>query len=78
VTEIMVQLAAGDINAVTVAIWIVFAFLLAMAGGALMGMRLAGKDLGNELAATLGAMLGPTGAVPGVFVGLIVLAFLKG
>lgn len=73
VKEIMLQLAAGHLNAITVSIWMVLAFALAMAGGALAGVWLAGKDLGNELAAMMGALLGPTGAVPGVVAGLIIL-----
>ena len=52
------------------------AFVLSMAGGAVAGVRLAGKDLGNELAAMMGAMFGPTAAVPAVLVGLVVLALL--
>jgi len=57
-------------------LWLVIAFVAAMAGGALAGLRLAGKDLGAELAALMGAMFGPTAAVPGVLVGLIVLSVL--
>ena len=40
-------------------------------GGALAGIQLAGKDLGTELAGAMGAMFGPTGAVPGILLGLI-------
>lgn len=50
---------------------VLVALVLSMAGGAL-----AGKDLGNELAAMMGAMFGPTAAVPAVLVGLIVLALI--
>ena len=56
--------------------WLAMAFVLSMAGGALAGMRLAGKDLGNELAAMMGAMFGPTAVLPAVVLGLIVLAFI--
>ena len=56
---------------------LLLALLLSMAGGALAAIRLAGKDLGNELAALMGAMFGPTAAVPGVLVGLVVLALLR-
>lgn len=56
--------------------WLLMAFVLSMLGGALAGMRLAGKDLGNELAAMMGAMFGPTAAVPAVLVGLVVLALV--
>jgi hypothetical protein len=57
-------------------LWLAIAFVAAMAGGALAGLRLAGKDLGAELAALMGAMFGPTAAVPAVLVGLIVLSLL--
>lgn len=74
--EIMNQLASGHLGVLTILVWTVFAFLLALAGGALAGMKLAGKDLGNDLAAMMGAMFGPTGAVPGILLGLIILAFI--
>ena len=59
-----------------VLMWVLMAFVLSMAGGALAGVRLAGKDLGNELAAMMGAMFGPTAAVPAVLLGLVVLALV--
>ena len=74
--DIVQQLGAGQLNVMTILIWTLIAFLLAAAGGALTGLRLAGKDLGNELAALMGAMFGPTGAVPGVLLGLIILALV--
>ena len=61
-----------------IVLWTLVAFVVAMAGGALTGVKLAGKDLGNELAALIGAMFGPTGAVPGILLGLIVLAVIGG
>lgn len=74
--EILNQLATGQLGVFTIAIWTFLAFLLAMGGGAVAGVRLAGKDLGNELAALMGAMFGPTGAVPGILLGLIILALV--
>lgn len=65
----------GD-PAMQVLMWVLMAFVLSMAGGALAGVRLAGKDLGNELAAMMGAMFGPTAAVPAVLLGLVVLALV--
>jgi hypothetical protein len=70
------QLADGQLSAVTIVIWTCCAFGLAMLGGALAGILLAGKDLGNELAGAMGALFGPTGAVPGILLGLIILALL--
>lgn len=52
------------------------AALLAVAGGAVAGMKLAGKDLGLPLAAMMGAMFGPLAAVPGILLALIVLRFV--
>jgi hypothetical protein len=76
-TEIVAQLAAGQLGILTVVLWTFIAFLVAMVGGAIAGVRLAGKDLGTEVAALLGAMFGPSGAVPGVLVGLVILAVLQ-
>jgi len=70
------QLASGRLTAITIAVWTLLSIVLSIAAGALAGMQLAGKDLGNNLAALMGAMYGPVAAVPGILVGLIVLAFL--
>ena len=72
----MDQLISGQLNVLNIASWTLLAFVLAMAGGAMTGMKLAAKDLGYELAALMGAMYGPTGAVPGMLLGLIVLAVI--
>ena len=68
------QLGAGHVTLVSALCWLLIAWLLAMAGGAVAGIRLAAKDLGTELAAMMGAMFGPTAALPAVLIGLIVLA----
>lgn len=70
--------APGPLHLGSVIVWTVIALLLAAAGGAVMGMKLAGKDLGNALAAMLGAMFGPAGAVPGILLALIILALTGG
>jgi uncharacterized membrane protein len=72
--NVITQLVAGQVGLASALVWLLVAFVVAMAGGALAGVRLAGKDLGNELAAMMGAMFGPTSVVPAVLVGLIVLA----
>jgi hypothetical protein len=73
----MVDLLASEhLNGPAILLWTGFAFLLAMAGGAVSGVKLAGKHLGNEVAAMIGAVIGPIGVVPGILVGLIVLAFI--
>lgn len=74
----MQPLLSGDLNIASVVLWTLIALVIAVGGGAIAGLRLAGKDLGNELAALMGALFGPTAAVPGVLLGLIVLALLRG
>lgn len=66
----------GYLSIVSIVVWALVAAVFAIAGGALAGMKLAGKDLGNALAAMMGAMFGPVAAVPGVVLGLIVLKFI--
>ena len=58
-----------------IVLWTILAALLAIAGGAVASVKLAGKDLGNTLAAMMGAMFGPVAVVPGVVIGLIILKF---
>lgn len=70
------QVASGHLTAETIFVLTVVSSLLSVAGGAAAGVKLAGKDLGNELAALMGAMFGPVAATPGILVGLIVLAFV--
>lgn len=70
------QLSSGQLNAFTVLIWTAMALALAVLAGAAAGLRLAGKDLGSELASLMGGLFGPTAAVPAVLVGLIVMAVL--
>ncbi len=55
---------------------VMLAVLLAMAGGALSGMKLAGEHLGNELAAMTGAFFGPMPVLPAAVVGIIVFEVL--
>jgi hypothetical protein len=76
VQDLMTQLGAGQLTPVTALLWLLIAGLVAMAGGAVAGIRLAGKDLGTELAAMMGAMFGPTAALPAVLAGLVVLAMV--
>jgi hypothetical protein len=73
---VMQQLASGQLNPATIIVWTVLAFVLSVGGGAAAGVTLAGKELGNVLAALMGAMFGPVAAAPGILVGLILLALL--
>jgi hypothetical protein len=49
------------------------ALVLALAAGALSGMKLAAEALGKELAAMMGAFYGPTAVLPATVVGLVIL-----
>lgn len=73
---LIAQLGSGQIGFGGTVLCLVVALVLSIVGGAIAGVRLAGKDLGNELAATMGAMFGPTAVVPAVLVGLFVLAWI--
>lgn len=53
------------------------ALVLGIAGGAAAGVRLAGKDLGNALAAMMGGFFGPTAVAPAAAVGLGLLCWLR-
>lgn len=66
--------SAGQLTAITIILWTLVSIALSIAGGALAGVALGGKDLGRSLAAMMGAMYGPLAAVPGILVGLIILA----
>lgn len=70
------HLTNGQLGIATIIVWTLIATVLAMAGGAIAAVQLAGKDLGNPLAALMGVLFGPVAAVPGVLIGLIVLSFI--
>lgn len=55
------------------AISFVVGVIASIAGGALGGMAVGGKALGNELAALLGGFYGPLAGVAGVTIGLVVV-----
>jgi hypothetical protein len=47
-----------------------------VAGGALGGFLVGGRDLGRALAATMGACFGPLAGVSGIALGLLALTWL--
>jgi hypothetical protein len=55
---------------------IALALVLALAAGAVSGLKIGANALGKELAALMGAFFGPTAALPAVLVGLGVLYFV--
>lgn len=55
----------------------VVGFAASIVGGALGGIAIGGKSLGNQLAAMMGGFYGPLAGAPGLIIGLIVLSFLR-
>jgi hypothetical protein len=77
VNAIIEQFYGGELTWITVVIWCALAFALSMAAGMLSGLKMGGKAIGYDLAAMMGALFGPTAAVPAVFLGLLALAWLR-
>jgi hypothetical protein len=69
-------LESGDFSIVVAAVALIAGTAAALIGGAFGGVVVGGKALGNELAAMMGGFYGPLAGVPGLVVGLIVLAIL--
>ncbi|MEH2080609.1 MAG: hypothetical protein V7K89_11550 [Nostoc sp.] len=76
VRDFLTSLADGDLNIVTGLVWIVIATVLSMVGGAIGGMLLAGKDIGYQFSAMLGALFAPAGVIPAILLGLVILNLL--
>jgi hypothetical protein len=71
--KIFTSLGSGEINFFTGIIWLLFASIISMIGGAIGGIFLAKKDLGYELSAILGGFFGPAGVIPTIILGLIII-----
>ncbi|MBN3894313.1 MAG: hypothetical protein HWQ41_03265 [Nostoc sp. NOS(2021)] len=76
VRDFLTSLADGDLNIATEFVWIIIATALSMVGGAIGGMLLAGKDIGYQFSAMLGALFAPAGVIPAILLGLAVLNLL--
>ncbi|MGK7931919.1 MAG: hypothetical protein AB4041_10870 [Microcystaceae cyanobacterium] len=76
VHQFMGNLMTGEITLLTGVFWLALAGVFSLVGGAIGGMILAGKDLGYELAAMAGSLLGPAAALPVVAIGLVVFKFV--
>ncbi|WP_373530459.1 hypothetical protein [Nostoc sp.] len=74
--DFLTSLANGDLNIATEFVWLVIATALSMVGGAIGGMLLAGKDIGYQFSAMLGALFAPAGVIPAILLGLTVLNLL--
>ncbi|MBW4684722.1 MAG: hypothetical protein KME40_06385 [Komarekiella atlantica HA4396-MV6] len=76
ISDFLTSLAAGELNIETELVWVIIATALSMVGGAIGGMLLAGKDIGYQFSAMLGALFAPAGVIPAIVLGLFVLNFL--
>ena len=76
VINFITSLADGDLNIATELVWLIIAVVLSMVGGAIGGMLLAGKDIGYQFSAMLGALFAPAGVIPAILLGLTALNFL--
>jgi len=74
--DFLTSLADGDLNIATEFVWLLIATALSMVGGAIGGMLLAGKDIGYQFSAMLGALFAPAGVIPAILLGLAVLNLL--
>ncbi|MBD0386212.1 MAG: hypothetical protein ICV54_06715 [Nostoc sp. C3-bin3] len=72
----LTSLADGDLNIATEFVWLIIATALSMVGGAIGGMLLAGKDIGYQFSAMLGALFAPAGVIPAILLGLTALNLL--
>ena len=59
------------------AVALIVGVVASIAGGALGGIAVGGKALGNELAALMGGFYGPLAGVPGILIGLVLLALIS-
>ncbi|MBG1268958.1 hypothetical protein [Nostoc sp. WHI] len=74
--DFLTSLADGDLNIATEFVWVIIATALSMIGGAIGGMLLAGKDIGYQFSAMLGALFAPAGVIPAILLGLTILNLL--
>lgn len=65
-----------DFSTSTLVLSFAAGLVCALLGGAIMGIKLAGKDIGNEMAGMMGALYGVTHAVPVIVLGLVILYFI--
>ncbi|MBD2465208.1 hypothetical protein H6G89_29805 [Oscillatoria sp. FACHB-1407] len=73
VQDLVSSFLNGEINIATGLLWLAIAIPFAIAGGAIGGVLLAGKDLGFRLAAMIGGLFGPAAVIPATVLGLLAL-----
>ncbi len=67
---------SADLTIVAATLALIVGTLASIAGGAIGGIMVGGKSLGNELAALMGGFYGPLAGIAGLLVGLIVIAII--
>jgi hypothetical protein len=74
VHNLIVSFFNEDINLATGLVWLAIAVAFSIAGGAIGGMLLAGKDLGYRLSSMIGGLFGPAAIIPAAVLGLLALS----
>jgi hypothetical protein len=69
--------AIASLSIAGAAVALIVGVMASVIGGALGGVAVGGKALGNELAALMGGFYGPLAGVPGIVIGLLVLALIS-
>ncbi len=75
-SEVFSSLSAENITLISFVWGGLIALVVGIIGGAVGGIIVGGKHIGNELAAMMGAFYGPMATVPGILIGLLVLKFI--
>ena len=75
-SDILNILSSGELTVVTAITFVIITFIVSGIGGAIGGIIVGGKHIGNDLAAMMGSFYGPINAVPAVVLALIILLFL--
>jgi len=72
----LLELPNNELSILSGALLLLLGLFTGALGGAVGGIIVGGAALGNDLAAMMGAFFGPVASLPGVLIGLIILAFL--
>ncbi len=75
-SEFFSSLSADNITLISFVWGALIALVVGIAGGAIGGVIVGGKHIGNELAAMMGGLYGPMATVPGILIGLLILKLI--
>ena len=70
-------MAIAGLSIAGAAVALIVGAMASIIGGALGGIAVGGKALGNELAALMGSFYGPLAGAAGVLIGLVVLGLVS-